>query len=80
MVANSFFGRSNNFEMILNAWGCSSRPVSISDFSRENNATSAPEIKAEKNKRTHKSSNSEMNETSTENMVNTKLGGSGSKI
>ena len=39
IVASNFLGRSKSVEMIENAFGCSFKPVSISDFFNENKAT-----------------------------------------
>ena len=47
IVANNFFGRSNKTEIISIAEDSCSLPSSIFDLVKENNATSAPEIKAE---------------------------------
>jgi hypothetical protein len=80
MVASNFFGRSNSFEMILNAFGFSSKPLSISVRVNEKKATSAPEIKAEHNNRMTSKSIPETNDAFAVKKNKIKLKGSGSKV
>ena len=47
IVANNFFGRSNNEEIKCMAEEFSSMPLSMLDLVKEKSATSAPEIRAE---------------------------------
>ena len=79
MVAKSFLGRSKSFEIISNDFELSSSPLSISDFVRENKATSAPEISAEQNNNTNNKTIPEMNGRSKLSNTSKTLGGSGSK-
>ena len=80
MVASNFFGRSNSLEMIWNALGFSSKPLSISVRVKEKNATSAPEISAEHNKRMASNNIPETNDVFTDKKNRVKLEGSGSKV
>ena len=52
MVAKSFFGFSRSDVIMLMLFVCSALAVSISDFVKENKATSTPEINAEQNSNT----------------------------
>ena len=49
IVANNFFGDFKRFEIVLVDFKSSLSNESICDLVKENNATSAPEIKAEQN-------------------------------
>ena len=49
IVANNFFGDFKSFEIVLVDFKLSLSNKSICDLVKENNATSAPEIKAEQN-------------------------------
>ena len=49
IVANNFFGDFKSFEIVLVDFKLSLSNESICDLVRENNATSAPDIKAEQN-------------------------------
>ena len=80
IVASSFLGRSKSREMMLNDCGCSSRPESISDFTSEKKATSAPDIRAEQSRRITNSSMPDRKDISTDTSNEIKLGGSGSKL
>ena len=80
IVANSFLGRSNNFEITLNFFELLFNPVSISDFVNEKKATSAPEINAEQSSKIKSNISPETNDTFIESIVIIKLVGSGSKV
>ena len=51
IVANNFFGDCKRFEIVLVDFKSSLSNESICDLVKENNATSAPDIKAEQNSR-----------------------------
>lgn len=78
MVANSFLGRSRSFEINEKALGCSSKPVSISDFVKEKNATSAPDTKAEQINKSNKRTRPGIKAVFPESKAIIKLEGSGS--
>ena len=73
IVAKSFLGFSNNLEIISNGLDSSVWAVSISDWLRENKATSAPETKAEHNRSKNSKTKPETIETSIASKENIKL-------
>lgn len=80
MVASNFLGRSNSLEMIWNALGFSSKPLSISVRVNEKKATSAPEINAEHNNRMTSKIIPVTSEVFAVKKNKVKLEGSGSKV
>ena len=80
MVANNFLGRLRSLDMIANAMGCSSVPVSKSDLVKEKSATSAPEISAEQKSKMKSKISPEIKDVFPERSITIKLVGSGSKI
>ena len=78
MVANSFFGRSNSFEIISMGLDFASKPLSISVLVSENSATSAPEISAEQTKSKNNNAKPKTTEKSIAIINSFKLEGSGS--
>ncbi len=80
IVANSFFGRSNNFIIISIVADLCSIPSSKLDFVKEKKATSAPDIKAEQNNKTISNTTLVINEVLVTNKFEIKTVGSGSKI
>ena len=80
IVANNFFGLFNKEIISVICFGCSSEALSISVFVRENNATSAPDIKAEHNNSKTSVTMLKINEVLIFKSIIKKLLGSGSKI
>ena len=80
MVASNFFGRSRSDVIIAMLFSCSSLGWLTSVFVRENNATSAPEIKAEQNKSKISMSILSKNDVLSDINAINRLLGSGSKI
>ena len=79
IVANNFFGRSKSLEIIWMRLDFCSKPSSISVLVRENKATSAPDISAEKNNNKNKSTKPLTIDGSIAKNNALKLGGPGSK-
>lgn len=79
MVAKSFFGLSNNFEIISMGFEFSCEAFSISVCVNENSATSAPETKAEHSNNTNSKITPKAIEVSMAKVFIIKLKGSGSK-
>ena len=79
IVANNFFGRSSNLEIISIGFEFSSEAISMSDCVKENNATSAPETKAEQNNNTNNNTTPKIIDVSIASKFIIRLKGSGSK-
>ena len=80
MVARSFLGFSKSDVIMPILFVCSLVAVSISDFVKENRATSAPEINAEQNNNTARTIILTRKEVLTVIREISKLLGSGSKV
>ena len=80
MVASSFLGRSKSFAIIFIAADLFSKPSLISALVKENNATSAPDIRAEQIRSIIRSTLLEISDVLIANTFKTKTVGSGSNI
>ena len=80
IVANNFLGRSKSLATNAIATDLFSRPSSILDLVKENNATSAPEINAEQISKIISKTILEINEVLVINKFEIKTVGSGSKM
>ena len=80
IVANNFFGDFNRDLMVLICSGYFWEALSISDFDKENKATSAPDIIAERISNTQNPMAPEIKAVFTLKNKNNKLWGSGSKF